>query len=444
MSRQAILALAVLGGAILLAVLMVTLRPEPEEQERVEQEPLVETVAFERGTGPLEVRGSGTVQARETVTVGAEVSGRLVYVNPAFQEGRIVPRGATLFRVNPVDFQNQVRSARADVAAQDVAVLQAREEVEIARDELERFARRQATREVLQAGIDPDDYAARILPPTMLARQGFSGGESAAGEPAAAPSRLATREPQLRSAQAARERAAANLEAAQLTLSRTRISAPFSSLVREESAAVGTLVQPGQMLGTLVATDAFEVRVALTEDEAALIPSLLRPGGGRIPASVFFDYGGITYRWEAFVDRADPILDPETRTIDVFLQVPSPLQSGEPVDSDGPPGPPLLLGSFVDARMTGEASVPFARIPIRALRPGNQVWVVRDGRLRILPVRVIQRTDEVAYVTTPSLAVGGRIVTSNLRAPTDGMRVRLSSQQPRTATPADAEPPRGE
>ena len=88
------------------------------------------------------------------------------------------------------------------------------------------------------------------------------------------------------------ERAAANLEAAQLTLSRTRISAPFSSLVREESAAVGTLVQPGQMLGTLVATDAFEVRVALTEDEAALIPSLLRPGGGRIPASVFFDYGG--------------------------------------------------------------------------------------------------------------------------------------------------------
>jgi len=442
MSRQAILALAVLGGAILIAVLMVTLRPQPEEQERVEQAPLVETVAFERGAGPLEVRGSGTVQPRETVTVGAEVSGRLVYVNPAFQEGRIVPRGATLFRVNPVDFQNQVRSARADVAAQDVAVLQAREEVEIARDELERFGRRQATRDVLQAGIDPDDYAARILPPTMLARQGFAQNED--GESPSAPSRLATREPQLRSAQAARERAAANLEAAQLSLSRTRISAPFGSLVQEESAAVGTLVQPGQMLGTLVATDAFEVRVALTEDEAALIPSLLRPGGGRIPASVYFDYGGITYRWEAFVDRADPILDPQTRTIDVFLQVPSPLQSGQPVDGDGPPGPPLLLGSFVDARMTGEASVPFARIPIAALRPGNQVWVVRDGRLRILPVRVIQRTDEVAYVTTPSLAVGGQIVTSNLRAPTDGMRVRLNAQQRRTPPETKTETPRGE
>ena len=213
----------------------------------------------------------------------------------------------------------------------------------------------------------------------------------------------------------------------------------------EESAAVGTLVQPGQTLGTLVATDAFEVRVALTENEAALIPSLLRPDGGRIPASVFFDYGGITYRWEAFVDRADPILDPETRTIDVFLRVPAPLQGGQPVDEDAPPGPPLLLGSFVDARITGESSVPFARIPVTGLRPGNEVWVVRDGRLRILPVRVIQRTDEIAYVTTPSLAVGGQIVTSNLRAPTDGMRVRTQSQQgQRQGQARPSEQPSGE
>ena len=425
MSRQAILALAVLGGAILLAVLMVTLRPEPEEQERVEQAPLVETVAFTQATGPLEVRGSGTVQARETVTVGAEVGGRLVYVNPAFREGRIVGRGATLFRVNPVDYQNQVRTARADVAAQDVAVLQAREEVAIARDELERFAQRQQSRDVLQAGIDPDDYAARILPPTVLAQQAFGVQQTSA------PTRLATREPQLRSAQAARERAAANLEAAQLSLSRTLISAPFGSLVQEESAAVGTLVQPGQVLGTLVATDAFEVRVALTEDEAALIPGLLRSGSGRTPASVTFDFGGITYRWDAFVDRADPILDPQTRTIDVFLQVPSPLQAGRPVSGEGdaPAGPPLLLGSFVEARITGDTSVPFAQIPIEALRPGNLVWVVRDGRLRILPVRVIQRTDEIAYVTTPSLAAGGAIVTSNVRTPTDGMRVRTANQR---------------
>ena len=154
---------------------------------------------------------------------------------------------------------------------------QAREELEIAREELDRFARRQSTRDVLQAGIDPDDYAARILPPGSLAQQAFSGDQ--AGGNRDSPSRLATREPQLRSAQAARERASANLEAAQLSLSRTRISAPFSSLVEEENAAVGTLVQPGQTLGTLVAT---EVKVLEQLTESTERPYAVVLGGSKV------------------------------------------------------------------------------------------------------------------------------------------------------------------
>ena len=209
------------------------------------------------------------------------------------------------------------------------------------------------------------------------------------------------------------------------------VSDGFGVVHRKQASVFDVATLLPHYAGTLVATDAFEVRVALTEDEAALIPSLLRADAGRIPASVTFVYGGVTYRWDAFVDRADPILDPQTRTIDAFLKVPSPLRSGQPVDGgeDAPPGPPLLLGSFVEARIVGEVPVPFARIPIAALRPGNEIWVVREGRLRILPVRVIQRSDEIAYVTTQSLAAGGRIVTSTLRAPTDGMRVRVAGTE---------------
>jgi len=40
-------------------------------------------------------------------------------------------------------------------------------------------------------------------------------------------------------------------------------------------------------------------------------------------------------------------------------------------------------------------------------------------------MRVIQRTDEVADVTTPTLEQGGRLVTSSLRTPVDGMAVRI-------------------
>lgn len=433
MSRQAKLALAILGGAIVLAVLMVFLRPAPDTVEREDLAPLVQTVAFEAASGPLEISATGTVQPREEVTVGAEVGGRLVYVNPNFREGAGIGAGNVLFRIDPSDYRNRVRSAQADVAAQNVAVLQAREETEIAQEELRRFAAREDERVGLAAVVDGDDYASRILPPRAM--QAGTGGAS--GE-ASAPTRLATREPQLRSARAAQERAAAQLADARLALSRTSVTAPFSGVVRSESAAVGTLVQPGQVLGSIVATGSYEVKVSLTESEAALVPGLLGMRRGGIPATVFFDYGGSTWQWDARVDRADTILDPETRTIDVFLLVGNPLRggrlAGEGAQEQAPP--PLLLGSFVRASITGGSSLEYARIPAPALRPGNEIWVVRDGKLRILPVKVLQRTDEFAVVTTPSLAAGGRLVTSNLRTPVDGMPVRIEKPVAKPAASA--------
>ena len=165
MSKQARWAILLLVGAVAIAALMIALRPEPEEQEVVTGAPLVQTAAYEVTTGAIEIQGSGTVQPREEVTLGAEVSGKLVYVNPAFQEGGRVPSGAVLFRIDPSDYNNRVRSARADIAAQDVAVLQAQEEMAIAEAELERFAQRQSSREALSQSIDSNDYAARILPP---------------------------------------------------------------------------------------------------------------------------------------------------------------------------------------------------------------------------------------------------------------------------------------
>ena len=219
MSKQLKYSLLLLVGAIGIGALMVWLRPEPETQERIEAVPLVETVAFEAASGPIPVIASGTVQPRDVVVIGAQVGGRLAYVHPQFREGGVVPAGATVLRIEPTDFQNQVRIAEADVAAQNVAVLQAQEEVAIAQDELARFAEREAAVAGLSS-IDDNDYAARIMPPERLARSNAP----ASGQQASS-SVLASREPQLRSARAARERASANLAVAQLSLSRTRVAA---------------------------------------------------------------------------------------------------------------------------------------------------------------------------------------------------------------------------
>ncbi len=437
MSRQARLSLMVLGGALLIAAAFFLFRPEPEQDPQEEQASLVQVVALEPGSGPIEVFASGTVEPRESVVIAAEVGGRVAYVHPRFTVGGQIGQGETLIRIDDRDYRNRVRTAQADVAAQDVAVLQAEEEVELARQEIERFSNRNGASESFVGTIDETDYASRILPPNRLAgREAASSTQTPASDsaPRQSPSinRLATREPQLRSARAARERAGASLSDARLALQRTRVVAPFSGIVESETVAIGAIVQPGQSLGTLIASGAYEVRMSVSEKDAALVPGLLTGRAGS-PASVYLNFDGRTYRWDAVVARVNRLRDTQTRQIEVLVRVPSPDRGGALVanreDETAPSsesGPPLLLGSFVEVGLTGGTVEQYASIPPSALRPGNEIWVVRDGKLEILKVRVLQRTDTRALVANPTIAEGGQLVTSALRAPVEGMAVRIA------------------
>jgi RND family efflux transporter MFP subunit len=445
MSRQLKWVIGLLLGAGVIAAVMIALRPEPVEQELETTAPLVQTVAYSVTSGPIAIRGVGTVQPREEVTLGAEVAGKLTYVNPSFREGRSLPRGALLLRIDPAEYANRVRSAQADVAAQEVALLQAREEAAIAEAELRQFAQRDRTREVLTGAGGQGGSTARILPPDEL----LGSVNAAAPQEQAEPNLLATREPQLRSAEAARERAEAQLADARLALARTEVRAPFSGIVRSESAAIGTLVQPGQSLGSIVATDFYEVQVSLSEAEARLLPTLFGASRNDISAEIVLDYGELSYRWPAVVDRVDPILDPETRTINVFLRVPNPMRPGTPVSesaaamASSAAAPPLLLGSFVRATITGDSQRPYAIIPLEALRTGNEVWLLRDGRLQIVTVEVIQRADQQAWVSAPELGDAGQIVVSSLRSPVAGMPLRAQGNSTDQDEPEGAARPAG-
>lgn len=172
MTRQTKIVLAILAGAAAIALAMLMLRSEPEEQDIDAPPPLVETALLQPAAGPLIVQGAGTVEPGRRVEITAEISGKLIYVNPALREGALVDRGTPLFRIDPADFRNRVESARADVAAQSVAVLQAREEVEIAEAELRRFEAREKERSAALSTVDENDYASRIcrlanLPPAQ-------------------------------------------------------------------------------------------------------------------------------------------------------------------------------------------------------------------------------------------------------------------------------------
>ena len=258
----------------------------------------------------------------------------------------------------------------------------------------------------------------------------FSGRRSNGASVARRANPLTLREPQLKAAEAALDREEARVAEAKLALSRTRVRAPFDGYVRDESVDLGEFVTAGQAVGRIFATDAVEVVVPLSDASAALIPGLweLRAGDAepQVPARVSARYGDARYTWEGYVDRAETSLDKQTRTIDVIVRVANPFSRDVPAGRTGD-APPLLVGKFVEVAIRGLVPEAYYRVPRAALQPGDEVWVVRGtGSVHIVPVRVLQRANDQAYVAG-ALENGQRVVTGGIQFATEGMRVQAGA-----------------
>ena len=394
-----VVAVGILAVSVAVAWTLVAGRPAPARQPVPSRVPFVTTAPVVAAAGPIPVYGAGTVRPRAEVDVAAEVTGRVVWVAPSFQSGGRVRRGQLLLRIDDADYLARVEQARARVAVQQVEVLRVTEEARIARSQYERF--------------------------TRLRRDGESSADT---------SPLTLWEPQMEAAEAALTRDRAVLVEAELHLSRTEVRAPFAGVVRDESVDTGQLVAVGESVGRLYAADAVEVVVPLSDAGAALIPDLwaLEAGraDGQAPVRVIADYGGRRYAWRGYVDRAEAALDALTRTIDVIVRVPDPFEGGAPLNAavDREPlddaGPPLLVGKFVEVEIDGVAPDEYFRVRRAGLRPGNEVWAVRgDDSVRIVPVEVLQRSDDEVFLAG-ALRASQPVIVGGLQVATEGMTVR--------------------
>lgn len=394
-----LISVAIVVFSVGLAVLLVSLAPEPTQTEQPPQIPFVQTGRVMAGSGPIPVFGAGTVRPGAEVDIVPQVGGRVVWVDPGFKSGGRVTAGQPMFRIEDVHYQFRVKEAEANLAASRVALLREQEQGSIARSQYDLYAREQ--------------------------REGASSSDT---------NPLTLREPQLNAAKAALSRDEARLADARLALSRTRITAPFNGLVRVESVDLGRIVTPGQPVGRLFAADAVEVVVPLPDGDAALIPDLwrLKAGDGNrgTAVRVVARHGDAQYEWEGYVDRAEAALDEHSRTIDVIVRVPDPFSAGVPANGNVSPGghPPLLVGKFVLVEIEGLALEGYFKVPRASLKPGNEVWMVKGGVVNIVPVRVLQRSDDEAYVTG-SLEHGLAVITGGIHFATEGMPVQTETDE---------------
>jgi RND family efflux transporter MFP subunit len=383
--------LTIIGFGLVGFALLMVFRPRPAAQEPPRRVPLVVTAPADVRSGHLTIRGNGTVRPKSEIILSPQVSGRVEWISPAFASGGRFEKGDLLLRIEDADYVNRVDAASAAVAQRQVEVLQWREEQELAREEYQR----------------------------LLAREGLDAPDSASL------SSLIFREPQLQAAQAGLKSAEAQLADARLALGRTRIAAPFDGVVRSKSVDVGQFVTPGQNLGSLYDTDEVEIVVPLTDAEAALVEGLWTAGAGneetRIPATVRATFAGRSHEWQAYVDRAEGALNPETRAVDVVVRVPDPFV----VNDIG--RPPLLLGTYAAVDIQGESREAYAVLPRIALRDGAAVYVVeKDTILVVQPAALLQEIGGDVLVAA-DIDPGDQVVVSPMDIVTDSMTVQVAN-----------------
>jgi membrane fusion protein (multidrug efflux system) len=315
---------------------------------------------------PLEdaIPVTGTLEPLERAEVRARLEGDVenVYV----REGEAVRAGQLLAVFDAGDQAGNARSADADVAA-------ARSELGTAEWTLEQ------NQELHREGAIPERDV-------RVAQQAV----------AAARARLAAA--QARSGTSRRE------------VGDTRVVAPVSGVIERRTVNPGEHINRNAALFTLVRGDVLELAAAVPERAAAAVQT---------GQTVRFTADGSEFTGR--VARISPSVDPGSRSVTVYVQVPNP--EGR-----------LRAGTFASGRIVSRVVDGALVVPAAAIREGRDggpemVYRVVDGKIDVVPVTLGLKDETQGLVQVlEGLTEADQVIVGNVGVLGKGMAVRMAGQ----------------
>ena len=364
---------------------LLRVRPSVATHSTARPLPMVRAMTVELQDVQLRIEAQGSITPRTESDLVAEVAGRITWVSPSLAAGGFFEEGEPLVRIDASDYELAVERAEA-------ALTRAQSELALAQNHLDR--RR------------------------SLAERGVA--STAALDEAVNTERVASAA--VRDARALRSQARRDLE-------RSRILAPFAGRVREKRVDVGQFVGRGAGVARIYAVDYAEVRLPIPDHEAAFVdlPIDYRGEAGENDGPEVLlraRFAGRAYSWTGTIVRTEGEIDPRTRMIQTVARIQDPY--GRSAQQDRPP---LAVGMFVKAEISGRLLEDIVVLPRSALRGRDQVVVVDgENRLRLRRVEIL-RTERETVVIAGGLAPGERVCTSPLETVDEGSQVKIVMEE---------------
>jgi len=338
---------------------LISTKPKSKKAAVKQQPALVETMSATFTDEKIIVPGLGTILPAREVVIQPEASGLIIQQNPSLIPGGILKEGDLIARIDPRDYEYAVaqQEAAVETAAFNVKVEEGRKTV--------------AEREWKLLGNE--------VATTDLGRE------------------LALREPHIQNVKAILNAAQSRLQQAKLQLQRTNIHAPFNCIVREENIDTGQYVTPQTRIATLVGTDQYWVKVAVSMDHLRYIRIPTKAGEKGSPVTLIQE-AGLSDRIErqGYVIRLLSDLDIEGRRARLLIAIDDPLQLTLPEEERTIP---LVLNAYVRADIEGSFLSNICVLPRTALREGDKIWIMNsDNELEIHPAEILWRQEDSVFI----------------------------------------------
>lgn len=187
------------------------------------------------------------------------------------------------------------------------------------------------------------------------------------------------------------------------------IRAPLSGLVSERPAAAGDVVQPGAPLLSIVDPGSMRLEAAVPSDQLASVQA-----GTKVDFRVR-GYGDRTF--EGWIDRVNPVVDPVSRQVKVFVSIPN--ENG-----------PLVGGLFADGRIAVESREGIV-VPAGVVQTTSEpatVLRIRGGVVETASVRIGLRDAQSERMEIMSgVLAGDTLLAGAARSVTPGTRVVIAT-----------------
>ncbi len=390
--------LVIIATAAVIASGLYLSRSEPAKNA-VEQQPLLINAARAvKQDIQISVRSQGTIMPRTSTTLIAEVTGRIINLSAPFKVGGFFKQGDTLLRIDPRDYQADLKRAAAAVAS----------------------AKSNLASEQGKAEVAYQDW--------MKYKSSVKRSEAATA--------LALRKPQLEDAQAKLDSALADLDHARDQLDRTVIRAPYDGLLKTKQVDIGQYVNTGAKLADIFAIDTAELRLPLPENKLNYLqlPSINHNNTDKPEVSLLTEVSGERQQWQAQLVRTEGVFDERSRVLFAVAEI------NDPYGIQSPREHVLRMGTFVDASIEGRTIANLVALPRHILRAGNQLWVIdQQQRLQNRQVSILRTEGSQIYVTN-GLSEGELVCLSNISGAVPGTKVRIADIIPSSHHPEPKQP----